>query len=107
MSLFQNLASSLQNKIQKVEQTLDSAITVFGKQLLDAEGNGTENDIQSQNIPPDDGINQNLLEFVRNIAEHPKTFTDFPLDPKEPIIQWTQWQIRHCRVILEVSQQKN
>src|SRR4051794_40475316 len=93
-SLASKVGSKVQKQIQKAEETLETALnSVVG---ADEKVDDSSNDI----APLDDGINSNLLDFVTRIVEHPKTFTDFPLQ-NEKIINLNQWQIRHCKVLLQ------
>jgi len=56
------------------------------------------------------GVTPSLIEFVQNICEHPKTFTDFPLDSGVSDTL-TSWQEQHAKLMLhkvpELSQLRN
>jgi hypothetical protein len=94
----------LSNKILSAESTLKTVITASVTSKRPEEENGLENG----------GINADLIEFVRNISEHPKTFLDFPLDDRTDIQnhfftifffnlsqELSGWQVTHAKRILE------
>jgi hypothetical protein len=59
----------------------------FTSKILEAESS-IKNVIGSQNLvkstfPDEPVITAEMVEYVRNLCQHPKTFTDFPLDAKD------------------------
>ena len=60
----------------------------FTNKILEAESSiknviGAPNLVKSSSISDEPVITAEMVEYVRNFCQHPKTFTDFPLDDKD------------------------
>lgn len=99
----QKVSSTVTSTLQQAEKTIENAIisanTVNGPSELDSE-------IPEQGIPPNDGINDELVEFVTHLTDHPRTFLDFPtkeIQSQQQINVNAEWRVKHCFAIIEVK----
>jgi len=51
------------------------------------------------------GISQDILDYVGALNVH--TFRDFPIADGEPVFKMTEWQEKHCKYMLMISQELN
>jgi hypothetical protein len=91
----------LTNKILEAESSIKNVI-----------GSNSHNTIRTN--PDEPFITAEMVEYVRNMCQHPKTFSEFPLEEKDkegkqsfPLLLHTEtfillpWQENHAKIILD------